>query len=86
MIPDQRPERRRQSLRPRHDPYTVPTFRVTPRRLYVEPTEQYDPANEPRPFEWEELADPKLVWCAGLAVALGVIALIVVLASGPMPS
>ena len=82
--PDQAPRYR---FSPRSDRYQLPTFREPmARREYVEPVEIYDPRNEPRPFSWSELADPQLWLSSGLAVALLVIGLIVVLSSGPQPS
>lgn len=86
-LPPQTPARRRTvALRPRNDRYTLPTFRESaPRRDYSHPIETYDPRNEPRPFSWSELADPKLWLEGGLAVAIGVIGLIVILSSGPAP-
>ncbi len=83
-LPDQHPTRRRVPLRSRTDHYTMPTFRDRmPPREYAHPIEAYDPANEPGPIEWSELRDPRLWIESGLAVALVVVALIVVLSSGP---
>lgn len=83
-LPEQRPVRRPVPLRPRDDRPWLPAFPARPeRREHAHPFEAYDPANEPRPLSWSELRDSRLWLEGGLAVAIGVIGLIVVLASGP---
>lgn len=81
---------RRVALRPRKDHYRLPRFpELRERPMRPEPFdggswETYAP--DPQPLEWRELVNPSLWRDAGLVAALGVIALIVFLSSGPVPS
>ncbi len=83
-LPEQRPDRRPRSLRPRSDRYRLPKF-TGPHVLDVE---RYEPA-EPDQWEPDTLSLRDLLdvpWGrAGVVVALVVVGLIVFLGSGPMP-
>ncbi len=81
MIPEQRPDRRPRSLRPRGDRYRLPSF-SGPHQL---DTQRYEPdPGEPDTLSLRDLLD--VPWGrAGVCVALAVVGLIVFLGSGPMP-
>ena len=61
----------------------LPTFREPmPPRPYHDPIETYD-FNEPRPFEWRDLADPTLIVSAAIVVFASLLVLAYVFTAGP---
>ena len=60
MIPEQKPDKRPRSLRPRGDHYTLPRFPQPDRPTRQEPLDggDWSTYREPEPLAWDDLKDP----------------------------
>jgi hypothetical protein len=85
-LPEQTPDvPPRYRFRPRGDQYAIPRFQVSTRPDPYEPVEvyDYDPANDPRPLDWRELANPTLIVSAALVVFAAGLCIAYFLTTGP---